>query len=105
MPKIFSPPLILIIHRKLLEYASMIQFIYTTTKICIPQDMDVCGDARDLWNFTFVQAVDNLKRVVIEKNELTFIDVPSEAGAKLKCFSGEPQLEKIMESGKLSFRN
>ncbi|KAG5675091.1 hypothetical protein PVAND_005023 [Polypedilum vanderplanki] len=83
--------------RNLLEYSSMIQYIYTTTKICIPKDMDMCINAKDLWNFTFVQFADNLKKVVIDKNEITFIEV-SQNGRKLKCFSSEPQLEKIMEN-------
>lgn len=63
--------------------------------------MDMCSDAQDLWNFTYVQAVDNVKKLTfVNRDEMALVDVPHE-DVKLKCYSGEPQLEKIMENGNL----
>jgi hypothetical protein len=78
----------------------MIQYIYTTTKICIPESMDVCHDANKLWNFTYVQGVNGLKQIsFLANDEINLLDVNVNE-MKVKCYSGEPQLEKIMDDGK-----
>lgn len=79
----------------------MIQYIYTTTKICIPTSMDICDDAEQLWNFTYVQSVDGMKQIYLpSKDEIKLIDINELNMEKVKCYSGEPQLEKIMDDGK-----
>ena len=78
----------------------MIQYIYTTTKICIPDSLNLCDDSEKLWNFTYVKGVDGLKKVLlINDNEIDFINPKFSSEFGLKCFSGEPQLEKIMDDG------
>lgn len=80
----------------------MIQYIYTTTKICIPDTIDICNDVAKVWNFTYVQGVDGIKQISFaSKNEINFIDVKNQNELRLKCYSGEPQLEKIMNNGEI----
>lgn len=65
--------------------------------------MDICNDAIKLWNFTYVQGVHGLKRFSYRHDdEINLLDVNENVKEelKLKCFSGEPQLEKIMDDGK-----
>lgn len=79
----------------------MIQFIYTTTKICLPKSIDICNDADKLWNFTYVHDVAGFKRLLFTQNdEIQLVDV-SMTENQLNCYSGEPQLEKLMENGKI----
>jgi hypothetical protein len=79
----------------------MIQYIYTTTKICIPETFDICNDVAKLWNFTYVQGVDRMKQIsIVGKDEINLVDVRNSNQMRLKCYSGEPQLEKIMDDGK-----
>lgn len=78
----------------------MMQYIYTTTKICVPDSFDVCENVAKIWNLTYVQGVDGLKKISFSnKNEIELIDVTNSDELTLKCFSGEPQLEKIMDDG------
>lgn len=93
--------------RKLLEISSMIQYIYTTTKVCVPDSFDVCSDdAVKLWNFTYVQGVDGMKQISFAgKDGINFIDVTNSNELRLKCYSGEPQLEKIMDDGEIDLEN
>lgn len=65
--------------------------------------MDICDDAVKLWNFTYVQGVHGLQQISYHNNnEIILIDVNMKEELKLKCYSGEPQLEKIMDDGKLN---
>jgi hypothetical protein len=62
--------------------------------------MDLCEDASNLWNFTFIQDVGGFKQLrFISRDELRIDDVATTT-FDFKCYSGEPQLEKIMENGK-----
>lgn len=82
----------------------MIQYIYTTTKICVPDTIDICNDF--LWNVTYVQGVDGMKKIsIIGKDEINLIDVMNLNELSLKCFSGEPQLEKILDDGEILTRS
>lgn len=86
-------------NRELLEVSSQIQYIYTTTKICIPRNKNICIDAEDLWNFTYVQYGDVFKRLYrTKKGDISLLDTNLVID-NLKCYSGEPQLEKLMEKG------
>lgn len=66
--------------------------------------MDICSDAIKLWNFTYVQGVHGLKQFSYRNNdEINLLDVSASAKEelRLKCYSGEPQLEKIMDDGEV----
>lgn len=79
----------------------MIQYIYTITKICVPDMFDICNDVVKLWNFTYVQGVDGMKKIsYASKDEINLIDVTNSNELRLKCYSGEPQLEKVMDDGR-----
>ena len=58
----------------------------------------------DLWNFTYVQSGDDLRKLSFNRDgEVIFLDA-KENQIQLKCYSGEPQLEKLMDNGKEYFR-
>ena len=66
--------------------------------------MDICSNAMDLWNFTYVQSGDDLRKLSFNRNgEIIFLDAKDNQ-IQLKCYSGEPQLEKLMENGKECLR-
>ncbi|KAL7043076.1 hypothetical protein ACKWTF_001382 [Chironomus riparius] len=84
--------------RELLETSSQIQYIYTNTKICIPNSLDICSNAINLWNFTYVQSGDDLRKLSFNREgEIIFLDAKDNQ-IQLKCYSGEPQLEKLMDN-------
>lgn len=63
--------------------------------------MDICSNAMDLWNFTYVQNGNDLKKLFINRDgQIMFLDA-KENRIGLKCYSGEPQLEKLMENGEI----
>jgi len=66
--------------------------------------MDICSNAMDLWNFTYVQSGDDLRKLSFNRDgEIIFLDTKV-SQIQLKCYSGEPQLEKLMDNGKEHFK-
>lgn len=88
-----------LLYRNLLEVSSQIQYVYTTTKICIPHGIDICSDAVNLWNQTYVKFDGIVKKLLFEDGEINFFEVDTQKCSRLSCYSGEPQLEKLMDNG------
>lgn len=86
--------------RKLSESISIMQNIYTQSRVCLPKDFTLCnGNFRSIWHSTFVETEDGQIYSIdfIDKN----LHVTNVNRDTLRCYDGEPDLEKII-SGDLS---
>lgn len=101
---LFRKPIFLSIRqqktRKLIELSDRIEKIYTCTKICVPKSLNICHDPEKLWNSTFINFEEGLNQLTFDPNG-SFIEIrPVNVNvAGLKCFTGEPELENLMENG------
>jgi hypothetical protein len=67
----------------------------------VPKTLTVCHQPQNLWNATFIQQVDGEVNQVTLSPDGTTIEIKSSTAriADLKCFTGEPDLEKLMSNG------
>lgn len=80
------------------------QDIFTETQICLPKHLDLCTHSHKMWEFTYVKHPDGtFHRIILKKDteniqQFYFDDaINKEFSSSFKCFSGEPDLERIMQ--------
>lgn len=78
--------------------------IFTETQICLPKNLDLCTDSNKMWEFTFIKRPDGtFHRIVLKKDTANIQQFYFDKGVdkkysnSFKCFSGEPDLERIMQ--------
>lgn len=83
--------------------SNRVQKIYESTKVCVPKGFDICQDPEKLWNSTFIELENEVYQLVFYPNQ-QFNELKGENGYAgiLKCFKGEPDLEKLMAYGKVA---
>lgn len=79
--------------------SNRIEKIYTSTEVCIPKGFNVCGETEKLWNSTFIKLENEVYRLVYNADEQ--FDEAEVDLTSMKCFKGEPDLEKLTAYGKV----
>lgn len=76
---------------------STLQNIYVNTKVCIPESFSICEKIEDLWKVTLFKNPNNdyYQMMITDENFYVnpILEKPTE---KYHCFSGEPDLERMM---------
>lgn len=80
------------------------QDTFTETEICLPKNLDLCANSNKMWEFTYIKHPDGtFHRIILKKDtanvyQFYFDDgINGEFSSEFKCFSGEPDLERIMQ--------
>ncbi|KAJ6636732.1 Angiotensin-converting enzyme [Pseudolycoriella hygida] len=80
------------------------QQIFTETEICLPKSLDLCLNANQIWEYTYVKYPDDsFHRIILQKDSAHSHQIHSDVGIvsdyrdSFQCFSGEPDLERIMQ--------
>ena len=84
---------------------STLQSIYTNTKICVPKTLNICMKSEVLWSQTFIKTPENnLYQLHFDGMDYHTKSLPTTAidSNNLKCFSGEPDFERLMAGGELT---
>lgn len=89
--------------RKLIDLSNLVERIYTSTRLCVPKNLDVCSHPEKLWNFTFIQTENDVRQLTFDPNDGTAETEPQNVFlADLICLKGEPDLENLMANGEKS---
>ena len=84
---------------------SSLQSIYTNTQICVPKTLNICLKSEVIWSQTFVKTPNNdLYQLLFDGEDYRTKPISTAAvdPENLKCFSGEPDFERLMALGKYS---
>lgn len=72
--------------------------IYTSTRLCVPKTLNICREPEKLWASTFLQYESQLRQLMFDP-EISTEPMPQSLVSGMKCFTGEPDLEKLMSNG------
>ena len=80
--------------------------IYTFTEVCVPEGFRVCQETEKLWNSTFIQLENEFYQLVFYPDgQLVDVKIENEKVKGMKCYKGEPDLEKLMAYGNIGNYN
>lgn len=83
--------------RQLIDLSEQIEKVYTSTRLCIPKSLNICLEPEKLWTSTFLKLDDEFKQLTFDPE--IAIEAQHFVENEFKCFTGEPELEKLMANG------
>lgn len=85
--------------RNFYQLSAEVEKVFTDTQICIPHYLDICTRPQKLLNSTFIKFQDKFHRISISDNSHVSIQPQNYPDFPLRCFHGEPDLERMMSNG------